>query len=326
MTNKSSQGLNISLIWCFLAVGSALPGFVNAQGPEMQQKVADLKEAMAKNKQALAQYTWNEQVTISLKGEQKKQEHFQVRLGPDGKPQKASLDPPAQPAAQSGGRGGRLKEHVVAKKKEEYEDYADQIKALIQQYVPPDKDAIEQARQKGNIALSPEAGTPGQYKLVISNYLKQGDSVTLVVDKAQKNLASLSIASYLDDPKDAVNVTVQFSAIPDGPNHVSSETIDGVSKKLTIAIQNSDYQKIQGASIPSEMQRGNPSAGRMRAHAMTAFDVTPVQHTARILSHLFVHPSDYCLACPQPSFALPSAAHDHDYSRSPRTAAQYRLL
>src|SRR5215471_9946458 len=179
-----------------------------AQNQEMQERVAELKQAAAQNKQALEQYTWVEQVSISLKGEQKKQEHFQVRLGPDGKPQKTSLDAPAQPAAQSGGgRGGRLKEHIVEKKKEEFQDYADQIKALIQQYIPPDKDAIEQARQKGNIALSPEAGTPGQYKLVISNYLKQGDNMTLVVDKAQKDLVSLSIASYLNDPKDAVNVT-----------------------------------------------------------------------------------------------------------------------
>ena len=54
-----------------------------------------MKEAAAKNKQAMAQYTWVEQINISLKGEQKKQEHFQVRLGPDGKPQKTSLDPPA---------------------------------------------------------------------------------------------------------------------------------------------------------------------------------------------------------------------------------------
>ena len=114
---------------------------------------------------------------------------------------------------------------------------------MIQQYVPPDKDAIEQARQKGNIALSPEAGTPGQYKLVISNYLKQGDNLTLVVDKAQKELASVSIASYLNDLKDAVNVTVQFSPIPGGPNLVSAETIDGVSKQLTITIRNSNYQK-----------------------------------------------------------------------------------
>jgi len=91
-------------------VVSGLVSFAQAQSPELQQRVADIKEAMARNKQALASYSWNEVVTISLKGEEKKQEHFQVRLGPDGKPQKTSLDPPDtdQPS------GGRLKRHVVA--------------------------------------------------------------------------------------------------------------------------------------------------------------------------------------------------------------------
>jgi hypothetical protein len=106
----------------------ALMAFVrpaNAQSPELQQRVADVKEAMAKNKQALAAYSWLETVTISLKGEEKKQEHFQVRLGPDFKPEKTSLDPPPEPPS-----GGRLKRHVVAKKTEEYKDYADQMKAL----------------------------------------------------------------------------------------------------------------------------------------------------------------------------------------------------
>ena len=212
-----------------------------AQNPEMQEKVADVKEAVAMNKQALAQFTWVEQVTISLKGEQKKQEHFQVRLGPDGKQQKTSLDPPP---SDSGGREGRLKKRIVEKKKEEYKEYADNIKALIQQYVPPEKDLIEQARQKGNIMLGPAAGAQGQYKLVLSNYVKQGDNMTLVFDKAQKGIVSLTIATYLSDPSDAVNVNVQFSRIPNGPNHVSAETINGVSKQLTIAIQNSNYQQL----------------------------------------------------------------------------------
>jgi hypothetical protein len=223
-------------------MGTALTHPVAAQSPETQQRFAEVKEAATKNKQALAQYTWAEQVTISLKGEQKKQEHFQVRLGPDGKPQKTSLDPP--PPTDSGAKGGRLKKHVVEKKKEEYKDYADQIKELIQQYVPPDKDMLGHAYQKGNMTVGPQPGTPGQYRLVISNYVKQGDNMTLVMDKTQKDLVSMSIATYLDDPKDAVNVSVQFSAIPDGPNHVSTETIDGVSKHLTIAVQNSNYQKM----------------------------------------------------------------------------------
>jgi hypothetical protein len=67
--------------------------------------------------------------------------------------------------------------------------------------------------------------------------------MTLVIDKAQKSLASISIASYMDDPSDAVNVSVQFAKIPGGPNHVASETISGVKKELTIQIQNTNYQK-----------------------------------------------------------------------------------
>ncbi len=222
-------------------VGTEFTCSLAAQSPESQQKIADVKEAVAKNKQAVAQYTWVEQDTISLKGEQKKQEHFQVRLGPDGKPQKTSLD---APTAASQPSGGRLKHHVVEKKKEEYKDYADQIKALIQQYLPPDKDLLEQAHQKGNIMVGAQPGGSGQYRVVISNYVKQGDKMTLVIDGTQKNIVSLSIASYLNDPKDAVTADAQFSPIPGGPNHVSSETINGVSKQLTIAVQNSNYQKL----------------------------------------------------------------------------------
>ena len=241
MKNKSRQGLRISLlISCVLVVSTTLPGFVAAQSQEMKERVAEVKEAAARNKQALAQYTWVQQVTISLKGEQKKQEHFQVRLGPDGKPQKQSLDPPPAPPKHE----GRLKKHIVEKKKEEYREYADRIKELIQQYVPPEKDMLEQAYQKGNIMVGPEPGASGQYRLLISNYIKQGDKMTLVVDKTQKELSSLSIATYLDDPKDAVNVSVVFARVPGGPNHVSGETINGVSKQLTIGIQNSNYQRL----------------------------------------------------------------------------------
>ena len=245
--NTQTQGdLCVTFLILFALLSSGcFTGLATAQNPELQQKVAELKQAMANNKQALAQYTWVEQVSIILKGEEKKQEHFQVRLGPDGKPQKTSLDPPPQSSSDSGGRRrGRVKEHVVEKKTEEYKEYADRIKSLIQQYVPPDKDMLEQARQQGNIMMGPQAGEPGQYRLVISNYVKTSDNMTLVIDKTQKDLVSVSIASYLDDPKDAVNVSVQFSSIPGGPNHVSGTTINGVSKQLTITIQNSNYQRL----------------------------------------------------------------------------------
>jgi len=68
--------------------------------------------------------------------------------------------------------------------------------------------------------------------------------MTLVFDKAQKELLGVQIASYMDDPKDAMNLKVQFSRLPDGTNHVSNLVIDGVSKQLNIAIQNANYQHV----------------------------------------------------------------------------------
>jgi len=240
MKINSSHVFRILFLPLVVASGGAIfDSLAKAQGPELQERVAELKESMAKNKMSLAQYTWVEQVNISLKGELKKQEHFQVRLGPDGQPQKTSMDPPPEPPS-----GGRLKKHIVEKKKEEYKDYADQMKALAQQYVPPDKEMIQQAYALGNISIVPGGGLPGEIKLVFHNYVKPQDSMTLIFDKAQKQLLSLQIASYMDDPKDAMNLTVTFSRLPDGTNHVNSVNMDGVSKQLNIVTQNSNYQHV----------------------------------------------------------------------------------
>lgn len=242
MRNSARRILSGTCLALFvIAAATLLQPAAHAQNPELQQRVADIKQAAVNNKRALAQYTWAEQVTISLKGEQKKQQHFQVRLGPDGKPQKTSVDPPE---AASQPQGGRLKQRVVAKKKEEYKEYADQMKELAQQYVPPDKDKLQQAYDQGNVTLGPTAGAPNEIQLIIRNYLKPQDSMTLVFDKAQKALLRLQVASYMDDAKDAMNLTVQFERLPDGTNHVSNLVIDGVSKQLNVAIQNSNYQRL----------------------------------------------------------------------------------
>jgi hypothetical protein len=213
---------------------------LRAQG-DLQGQIAELKESTVRNKQALAQYSWQETVKIILKGEEKKTEHFEVRQGPDGKPVKTPLDPAAASQAPS---GGRLKQRIVANKKEEYKEYADQMKELASHYVPPDKDAIQEAYAKGNIAIIPGGGLPGEVKIVIHNYYKPGDTVTLRFDKNQKQLQAISIASWMDDPKDAMNLTVTFAKLPDGTNHVSTVSVEGVSKQLTVNTANSDYQHL----------------------------------------------------------------------------------
>ena len=206
---------------------------------DLKAKVAEIKEAQAQNKQALAQYTWQEQDTISLKGEVKKQESYQVRMGPDGKPQKTPLNP--EPPAQQPS-GGRMKQKIVEKKKEEYKEYAQQIAALAHQYAQPDPERLQAAVQQGNVSLSPGGG--GEIHLVIKNYVKPNDSVTLTFNRAEKAIQGMEIASYLDSPSDAVKISAQYAKLPDRTNHVSTMNLDGVSKQLNVAIQNSNYNKL----------------------------------------------------------------------------------
>lgn len=163
-----------------------------------------------------------------------------MRIGPDGKPQKTEIDPQEQ---SSGGRQHGLKHRIVENKKEEYEDYAKQIAALAQDYAHPDPQRLQLLFQRGNIMVG-STGAPGFVKFVVQGYLKPGDSLTLVLNEAEKGLTSADVSSYLDDSTDAVTLSAQFIKEPAGPNHVSSMVVNGVSKQLTVATQNSNYQRL----------------------------------------------------------------------------------
>lgn len=221
-------------------MGSLAAPRAAAQSPELQQRLAEVKQSAAQNKQALAHYSWQEQEAIAVKGNVKDTKIYQVHLGPDGKPQKVEMEDMPQ---SSGGRQHGLAHHVKEKKGEEYKEYGQQIGALAQQYAQPDPERLQQAFQQGNVMLG-SGGAPGEVKMVISNYVKPNDKVTLIFNQRAKAIQSLQIASYLSDPKDAVTISAQYSQLPDGTNHVSTMQVNGVSKELLITTQNSNYQKM----------------------------------------------------------------------------------
>lgn len=210
-----------------------------AQNPQVQQRLAEVKESAAKNKEALSHYSWQEQQTIAIKGDVKDMKLYQVHLGPDGKPQKVETE---NTPTSSGGRKHGLAHHVKEKKGEEYKQYGQQIATLAQQYAQPDPQKLQQAFQQGNVMLG-SGGTPGEVKMVISNYIKPNDKMTVIFNQQVKAIQSVNVATYLQDPKDAVSIGAQFSQLPDGTNHVASTQTKGESKDLLVTTQNSNYQK-----------------------------------------------------------------------------------
>jgi predicted regulator of Ras-like GTPase activity (Roadblock/LC7/MglB family) len=219
------------------AIVAAVPSAA-AQNPKVEEKVAALKQSIAANKQAIAQYGWQEVETISVKGEVKDTKTYQVQMGPNGQPQKTEV---GNEPAQQGGREGRLKKRVVTHVTDEYQQYGQQIAALAKQYNPPSPQKLEAAYKQGNVSLDLGGGA-GTVSLVIKNYVKPNDSMTLVFNEAGKAIESVRVATYLSDPSDVVTIAAQFAKIPGGPNHVASTLVNGVSKQLTVATQNSNYQ------------------------------------------------------------------------------------
>jgi len=218
--------------------------------PDKEQKVAAIKESLAKNQAALKQYTWTETTQISMKGEVKKQEQKQCQYGPDGKVQKTPIGGGSQPQQSqqepSGGvrrkGSGAVKKVIVEKKVDELKDYMEKVGELVKEYVPPDPQKIKAAQGAGGVSVQPGAdGTT----ISIKNYAKQGDTLALGFNTTAKKISSYNVQSYLDNPKDnPVSMAVTFTGLPDGTNYAQQTLLDVPAKKIQVKVTNSDYKKL----------------------------------------------------------------------------------
>src|SRR5690242_1111399 len=70
-----------------------------AQDFSLDQQVTAVRETMIRNKVALAEYIWQEQVTVAVKDKVWQQQRSQAQFGPDGNVQRMSLGLPEESAS-----------------------------------------------------------------------------------------------------------------------------------------------------------------------------------------------------------------------------------
>jgi hypothetical protein len=207
-----------------------------SQNPELQQKLAAVKQAAAQNKQKLLQYQWVETTQLTLKGDAKPPTQNSCQYGPDGKVQRTAIGPPPEQPS-----GGRLKQRIIAKKKAEMKDYMQDVKAVLTMYVPPDPQKMQAAYQSGKLSLNP---VPGAVNLIFTDYAQPSDKMTLTFNTATKKITSLSINTYMGEEKDAVTLHVRMGSLPDGTNYEQQTVLNATAKKLVVTTTNSNYQKL----------------------------------------------------------------------------------
>jgi hypothetical protein len=243
---KEDSMERISLYRCALGIlfaGAMLvlvaPVFSRQGGanPELQQKVAALKQSVAQNQQSLHQYTWTETMDTIFKGETKSTKLSQCQYGPDGKVQKSEIAKTPPPDKKRG-----LKGKVIEKKTDEMKDYMERVASLIQRYVPPDGSQMQDSYQAGKAALQPSGS--GVVTLVFRDYAKAGDSISLAFDTGSKKVQSYDVNTFLDAPEDVVTLKVVFQNLPDGTNYVAQSILDATAKQIQIRTTSSGYNKL----------------------------------------------------------------------------------
>lgn len=208
-----------------------------AQSGDMQQKLAEVKQAAALNQQALRQYQWTETTQLALKGDPKPASQKLCQYGPDGQVRKTPIGPPPEQPS-----GGRMKQRVIAKKKGEMMDYMDDVKAVLAMYVPPDPQKMQQAFAAGKVSLNPAGG---MLNVIFTDYAQPGDRMTLTFDSASKKIVSLNVNTYMGQAKDAVTLQAQMATLPDGPSFTQQTILNATAKELVVTTTNSNYQRLQ---------------------------------------------------------------------------------
>src|SRR5262245_43296114 len=210
------------------------------QGGVVLEKLQDVKESAAANQQALRQYRWTEMIQVAVNGEVRNNKTMACQYGADGKPACTPMGPPQQEQEAKGIRG-----RIMEKKKEDMQDYMQQVKAVISMYVPPEATRMENAFRAGNASIVPMPGA-GEAALNFKNYAQPGDTMSLDFRMATKKLAGLTVNTYVGDPSAPVSLTVQFAQLPDGTSYPSQVVVNAAAKGIQVTQSNVNYSKIGG--------------------------------------------------------------------------------
>ena len=221
-----------------------IPAIVFGQQTEQQQRVTALKQAVQQSIAGQHKYEWIETTTVSLKGEVKSQKQNRCYYAADGKIQKVPIgDATPAPQEQSGGRRGRIKNRVVAKKKGEMTDYMKKAVDLVRQYVPPDPALIKYSKDVKKVAVEPFE--PNRVvRVSFHDFKKTGDLLSATFNIQSNTILDINVSTWLESQKDGITLEVGFTQLPDGTSYANKTTLDAKSKDIKVVVENSGHRML----------------------------------------------------------------------------------
>src|SRR3989304_381275 len=214
----------------------ALTASSRASGQQKEQ----FAQAQKDNAAALRQYTWKTRTEIKMKGESKSVKLEQVRYDLDGKLEKTQIDgapqPPAQEEAGRRGRrgGGKLKEKVIEKKKDEFAELLQNLGQLVGSYahMPPEKMQAFAA----SATLTPNQGDKKDQLLIQrKSALQAGDTMKIWVKPNNYMFRGVEIQTSVEGKP--VHFKGGFQPLTAGPTHSARWGVEYPDKKARATVE-----------------------------------------------------------------------------------------
>ena len=225
----------VAIIIALMSVGTS-----PQEQPTTEQRVAAIKQSMQVSQKQIRQYQWVETTMIYYKGEEKSSKQDQCSYGADGKVQKTPIGS-SQESEKKEPRG--IRGHIIEKKEKELSEYMKEVETLIHAYVPPNPELIQKCKDAGKVAV--DIIEPNKRVLVnFSDYHLTGDMMGIELDIVNNIPLGYKVSSYIDEPKDSVNLNVSFATLEDKTVYAENIVLDATAKEVKVDVKNSDYKKL----------------------------------------------------------------------------------
>jgi hypothetical protein len=108
-------------------------------------------------------------------------------------------------------------------------DYIERLAALASRY--PESPKLQAAISKAEVTTG---GGSSQVRIRMRDYVKPGDSMTMIFDPATKRTVKTEINTFLDDGP--VSIVIAFDQLRDGPNYPGEIVMSSITKQLEIRV------------------------------------------------------------------------------------------
>jgi hypothetical protein len=223
---------NNAVLSCLLVM------LVIAVGAVAQQPTNTLMTIMAANAKELRQYTFKQRTETYHKGELKSAKIDEIHYNATGERVSIPLvEQKSQSEPHRRGPGSRLMAKKIEERQEEVKQYIERLMALTNRYLATERTRLQAAMAGAEVTTR---GGTNEMRIVMRDYVKSGDNLTMTFDSATKRPTKTEVNTTLDDAP--ISIGLAFDQVHNGPSYPGRTVVRSDAKQLELRVFTYDYR------------------------------------------------------------------------------------